>query len=185
MMKKKTTLLFLLIAPMLMAQSIFEKFESHESVSYVSISPRLFQMMASMNIDDTDPEAQEFFELVNNINSFKLLRTDDDQISKEFTIWVDQHTSSKKLEELMRVRDGGSKVNFYIKSGKDAERVEELLMLVCDAEIPDMDVNLEPQTVLMVIKGNIDLERISALTKKMNLPASDKLNKLKNRDTNE
>ena len=184
-MKKKITLLLLLIAPMLMAQSIFEKFESHESVSYVSISPRLFQMMASMNIDDSDPEAKEFFELVNNINSFKLLRTDDDQISKEFTVWVDQHTSAKKLEELMRVRDGGSKVNFYIKSGKDAERVEELLMFVCDAEIPDVDVDIKPQAVLMVIKGDIDLERISALTKKMDLPGSDELKKLKKKDKNE
>lgn len=171
-------------SPILLAQSVFDKFENHESVSYMSFSPRLFQMMASMNIDNNDPEAQEFFELVNNINSFKLLRTDDQQISKEFIVWVDKQAKSNNLEELMRVRDGGSKVNFYIKSAKDSERVEELMMLVSDAEIPDVNIDIKPQTVLLVIKGDIDLERISALTKKMDIPGSDELNKLNDHENN-
>lgn len=184
-MKKKITLLLILIGPILMAQSIFDKFESHESVSYVSISPRLFQMMASINIDESDAESMNLSELANNINSFKLLRTENDQISKEFADWVDRHASSKNLEELMRVRDGSTKVKFYVKSSKNVKRVEELLMLVSDAEIPDVDVDIKPQTVLLVIKGNIDLDRISVLTKKMNLPGSDELNKLNENDQNE
>lgn len=183
-MRNIVAIFIFLISPVLVAQSVFEKFENHESVSYMSVNPRLFQMMASMNIDDNDPEAQEFFELANSINSFKLLRTDDRQISNEFIVWVDQQTSSKKLEQLMLVRDGNSKVNFYVKSAKDSERIEELLMLVSDAEIPNVDVEIKPQTVLMVIKGDIDLERISALTKKMDLPGSDDLKNL-NKNKNE
>lgn len=184
-MKNIVAMLILLICPVLVAQSVFEKFENHESVSYMSISPRLFQMMANMNIDDKDPEAQEFFELANSINSFKLLRTDDQQISNEFVVWVDQQASSKKLEQLMHVRDGDSKVNFYIKSAKDSERIEELLMLVSDTEIPNVNIEIKPQTILMVIKGDIDLERISSLTKKMDLPGSDDLKNLNNNKKNE
>ena len=51
----KTIFLFVLIAPFMMAQPIFDKYQSNDQVTYVSISPRMFQMLANMNIDDSNP----------------------------------------------------------------------------------------------------------------------------------
>ena len=72
----KTTFLFLLIAPMLMAQSIFDTYQTNDRVTYVSISPQMFSMLSKLNINVEDPEAQEFIELVTQIKTFKLLRID-------------------------------------------------------------------------------------------------------------
>ncbi len=37
---------------MMMAQSVFDTYKSNERVTYVSISPQMFSMLAKLNIDD-------------------------------------------------------------------------------------------------------------------------------------
>ena len=44
----------------MMAQSVFDTYKSNERVTYVSISPQMFSMLAKLNIYDTEPEAKEF-----------------------------------------------------------------------------------------------------------------------------
>ena len=65
----KTIFLFLLIAPMIIAQSIFDTYKTNDRVTYVSISPQMFSILAKLNINIEDPEAQEFIELVNKIKT--------------------------------------------------------------------------------------------------------------------
>ena len=93
----KTTFLFLLIAPMLMAQSIFDTYQTNDQVTYVSISPQMFSMLSKLNINVEDPEAQEFIELVTQIKTFKLLRTDDPSISTTFSDWTQAYVNENKL----------------------------------------------------------------------------------------
>ena len=54
----------------------------------------MFSMLAKLNINIEDPEAQEFIELVTQIKTFKLLRTDDQDISPIFSDWT--HTYVKR-----------------------------------------------------------------------------------------
>jgi hypothetical protein len=89
---------------MLMAQSIFETYQTNDRVTYVSISPQIFSMLAKLNINVEDPEAQEFIELVTQIKTFKLLRTDDPSISTTFSDWTKTYVNENKLVELMQVR---------------------------------------------------------------------------------
>jgi hypothetical protein len=175
----KTIFLFVLIAPFMMAQPIFDKYQSNDQVTYVSISPRMFQMLANMNIDDSNPDAKEFFELVSSIETFKLLRTDDAAISNHLSQWTQTYVNANNLSELMQVQEDDSKVNFYALPSQDSLFVKELLMLVTEQESSIIDPSLSPQTVLLFIKGNIDLEKIASLTKELNLPASEDLKKLK------
>jgi hypothetical protein len=79
----------------------------------------------------------------------------------------------------MQVQEDDSKVNFYALPSQDSLFVKELLMLVTEQESSIIDPSLSPQTVLLFIKGNIDLEKIASLTKELNLPASEDLKKLK------
>ncbi len=183
-MKKNILMLMLLTTPVLLGQSIFDKYEVNNEVSFFSISPRMFQMLASMEIETSDPEADQFLKLVANIESFKVLRTDDDNISKDFINWVDSHSKKERLEELMRVRDQGNTVKFFVKEGEQKNYVKELLMCVSGAKMEGLPIGSEkPQTVLLMIRGNIALDQISQLTKKMDLPGSkelEELNKSKN-----
>lgn len=78
------------------------------------------------------------------------------------------------MEELMRVKDKDANVKFYIKQGRDDDHVSELLMLVTDLNEVEAD-GRKIETVLLSLTGDIDLNKINSLTKKMNLP--EELNK--------
>jgi len=165
-----------------MAQDIFAKYSESPDVTYVSIKPKMFQMLAKMDINTDDPEAQEYLNMVNSITSFKVITTGSKAISTDVSKWVQSRKSA--LEELMVVKDSGVNMTFYVKQGKDEDHVSEFLMFVdgLSAVTKDLDVNMngekrEFETVVVSLTGNIDLNQISKLTKKMNIQGSEHLEK--------
>lgn len=174
-MKKLIVLIVLSVLPMLsFGQSIFDKYEGNENVTFVSMQPKMFQMLAAISASTDDPEAQEFFTLVNSITSFKVITTEDAGIAKDLSKWV----GNSKLEELMRVRDGDSNVKFYVKEGKDENHVKELLMYVTGIKDVNVEVNGHGiETVLLSLTGDIDLRQVAKLTDKMDLPGGKQLGK--------
>ncbi|RSK39346.1 DUF4252 domain-containing protein [Mangrovimonas spongiae] len=167
-----------------MAQDIFAKYSENPEVTYVSIKPKMFQMLAKMDINTDDPEAQEYLNMVNSITSFKTIVTDNETISKDVVGWVTSRKSS--LSELMEVKDDGVEMKFYIKEGKDEDHVSEFLMFVnglsqvtkgADIEVNGKKRNVE--TVIVSLTGDIDLNQISRLTKKMNIPGGEHLEEKK------
>ncbi len=174
-MKKLIILIVLSFLPMLsFSQSIFDKYEGNEKVTFVSMQPKMFQMLAAISASTDDPEAQEFFNLVNSITSFKVITTEDSVIASDLNKWV----ASSPLDELMRVRDGDSNVKFYVKEGKDENHVKELLMFVTGIKDVDVQVNGHGiETVLLSLTGDIDLRQVAKLTDKMDLPGGKQLGK--------
>lgn len=164
------------------AQNVFNKYSDNENVTYVSIKPKMFQMLAKMDINTNDPEAQEYINMVNSITSFKTMATDDKDISSDIVKWVKSRSTS--LEELMVVKDNGVNMTFYIKEGKDEDHVSELLMFINGLEAVTKNSNIEVngkkrtvETVVISITGDIDLNQISKLANKMDLPGGDELEK--------
>lgn len=184
-MKKTLVLMVMAIVFMpltAMAQnSIFEKYSTNPDVTYVSIKPKMFQMLAKMDVNTDDPEAKQYIDMVNSITSFKTLATDNKSISSDLMSWAKKRISS--LEELMEVKDNGVSMKFYVKEGRDADHVSELLMFVdgiSNAMSNSVEVNGKKrkfETVLVSLTGDIDLNQISKLTQKMNIPGGDKLDK--------
>lgn len=176
----KSTFLLLLIAPMMMAQSIFDTYQANDQVTYISISPQMFSMLAKININVEDKEAQEFIELVSQIKTFKLLRTEDPSISTAISDWTQTYVSDNKLSELMQVREDETTVYFYALRSDQDNIVDELVMLVQEEDEVRDRLKVEPQTVVLLVQGSIDLYQIASLTQKLDLPAGDELKKLKN-----
>jgi hypothetical protein len=181
-MKKSLTLLALtlLLTSTSMAQDIFSKYSDNGKVSYVSIKPKMFQLLAKMDINTDDPEAQQYLDMVNSITSFKTLATQDKAIALDLAKWV--KGQSTKLEELMKVKDNGVQMTFYVKQGKDENHVSELIMFVDGLTdlTKSANVNINGQnrsidTVVISLTGDIDLNQISKLTSKMNLPGGSAL----------
>ncbi len=184
---KKSLIVFafaILLMPLTaMAQNdIFAKYSDNSDVTYVSIKPKMFQMLAKMDIESDDKESQGYIDMVNSITSFKTIATDNKAIAGDITKWVKSRSNS--LEELMEVKDDGMIVKFYVKEGKDSDHVAELLMFVngLEAMMKDSEVTINGkkrsiETVVISLTGNIDLNQVSKLTKQMNLPGGDKLDK--------
>ncbi|GAA4951667.1 DUF4252 domain-containing protein [Algibacter agarivorans] len=165
-----------------MAQKdIFEKYNDNADVTYVSIKPKMFQMIAKMGINVEDAEARAYMDMVKSITSFKTIVTDNESISTDISKWVKSRSGG--LEELMEVKDEGTEVKFYVKEGKDADHVKELLIFVngIDKVMEDkIEINGKErkiETVIVSLTGDINLNEISKLTDKMNIPGGKHLNK--------
>ena len=185
----KNKLIVLVMAIMLipltgMAQKdIFEKYSDNADVTYVSIKPKMFQMIAKMGINVEDAEAKAYMDMVKSITSFKTIVTDNQMISADISKWVKSRSGG--LEELMEVKDDGTEVKFYVKEGKDADHVKELLIFVngidkmMDDKIEINGKERKIETVVVALTGDIDLNEISKLTDKMNIPGGSHLEKKK------
>ena len=160
-------LMALLMTPLTsMAQDIFAKYDGNPDVTYVNVKPKMFQILAKMDIDTDDPEAQEYLEMVKSITSLRAVVTGELAISNDITTWV--NSKSRDLEELMEVRDNGAVVKFYIKEGKEEDHVEELLIFVngLSNQMNDSDVKMngkerKVETVVVSLTGNIDLNKFN------------------------
>uniref|UniRef100_UPI004049EFB9 DUF4252 domain-containing protein n=1 Tax=Gelidibacter sp. TaxID=2018083 RepID=UPI004049EFB9 len=184
-MKKLIILTAIVLAPLTsIAQSFFTKYEDLKGVTSGVINQKMFSMIASMNIESDDPEAQAFLDMAKKIQSVKILTTGDKTISSNLSADVEKHISSSNLEELMRFKDGDQNVKFFVKSGKDENHVKELLMHITGLKEvtkgADIKVNGEKrdiETVVVSIVGDIDLRQISKMTSKMNIPGGEQLEK--------
>ena len=163
---------------MMLAQSVFETYKSNERVNYVSISPQMFSMLAKLNIDNKDPESKEFLELVTQINTFKLLRTDEPIISDDFSDWTQEYAKTNQLSELMQVREDQTTVYFFATLSAKENIVNQLVMLAQE-DNDKAALGYRNQTVLLYIDGKIDLVRIASLVQKLDIPGGKELNKLK------
>ncbi|SEQ51880.1 protein of unknown function [Hyunsoonleella jejuensis] len=185
--KMRTKLIVFVMAIMLlpltgMAQKdVFDKYSDDPNVTFVNIKPKMFQMLAKINIDVDDPEAQAYMDMVKSITSFKTIVTDNSAISADISKWVKGRSS--KLEELMEVKDDGTEVKFFVQEGRDADHVKELLIFVTgiDKKMDDkIEINGKErkiETVVVSMTGDIDLNEISKLTQKMNIPGGEHLEK--------
>jgi len=169
-MKKYILITVMALLPLAgFSQSVFDKFEDLDDVTTVIVNKSMFNLLAKMDIETDDPEAQEFISIVNSLKSLKVFTTENKKIGDDMKSSVESYLSSSKMEELMRIKDKDANVKFYIKEGKDADHVSELLMFVTGMK--NVEANGQRfETVILSLTGDIDLNNISSLTKKMNLP---------------
>ena len=169
-MKKYILIVVLAVLPLAgFSQSLFDKYEDLDEVTTVVVNESMFRLLSKIDVEVDDPEAKEFMEIAQSLKSLKVFTTEDKGIGTDMKTAVDKYLKSSSLEELMRIKDKDANVKFYIKSGKDEDHVSELLMFVTG--IKDVEANGRKfETVLLSLTGDIDLNKINSLTKKMNLP---------------
>ena len=120
-------------------------------------------------IDTKDKEGQQFMALVKKLDNLKVFMTLNDRKSNEMKLTADKFVKSAGLDELMRINEKGKNVKIYVKSGAGESQIKELMMFI--------EGSGKEQSVLMSLTGNFDLDELSVLTDKMNLPGGSDLKK--------
>lgn len=171
-MKKFLIITVIALIPLVGAsQSLFDKYEDLDNVSAVVVNKSMFNLLSKIDVEVDDPEAQDFMDIAKSLKNLKVFITEDKAISADMLKSMNSYLKTAKLEELMRVKDKDANVKFYIKEGKDADHVSELLMFVTGIHNTDIEMNGRKfETVLLSLTGDIDLNKIGSLTNKMNLP---------------
>ena len=98
-----------------------------------------------------------------------IFTTKNSKVEADMKNTADKYIKTAGLEELMRVNDGGRNVKISVKSGATDSQIRELLMYVDGAK--------KDETVLLSLTGNFDINEISVLTDKMQLPGGADLKK--------
>lgn len=179
-MKKIAIIIAMAIAPIISwGQNAFDSFENKKDVTALVVSKNMFKLLSKMDLNSSDPEAQAYLSMVDNLDNIKIFTTENIDVSKQMNEAVEKYvSSSKNLGELMRVKDKGQNIKFYSKEGKSDNFVSELLM-----HLEGM-VDGKPTTVIMSITGNIDLKQISKLTADLKVPGSEQLKNIDKKKTN-
>jgi hypothetical protein len=168
-MKNLLILLFSLFTGSLVAQAdavtkFFKSYVDDDRFSTVYISPKMFQLVSKIKINDMDADLQQ---LLKNIQGLHILST---HVSpKTFYKEAVSKINTKEYEELMKVRDEGEDVLFLTKTDATGNKITELLMLVGG----------EDEFSLISFVGDLDLEKIGRLGKSLNIDGSEHLGKLK------
>lgn len=170
MTKFVTTLVVFLISTVLFGQSAFDKFDGQEEVSTIIVNKKMFEMMGKVKMDTNDKEAQQYLNLIKKLDNLKVFVTSNPKITTDMRATADKYLKTAGLEELMRMSDGGKNVRIYMRAGAKESEVRELFMFMEGGP-------KDKETVLLSLTGNFDLDEISALTEKMNLPGGDDLKK--------
>jgi hypothetical protein len=167
MRKLLLSIVLVLSATTFFAQSVFDKFEDQDGITTVIVNKKMFSLLSKMEVNDK--QEQEYVNLIKKLDNLKVFVTQSDKKSDEMKAVFDKYIKTASLEELMRVNEKGKSVKIFVKSGATDSQIKELLMFVEGIG--------QEETVLMSLTGDFDLEELSVLTDKMNLPGGDDLKK--------
>lgn len=163
------TLVFAFVTTTFYAQSAFDKYDGQDDVTSVIVNKKMFDLMSKVKVDASDKEMQQYISLIKKLDYLKVFTTKNPKIEADMKASADKYVKSAGLEELMRVNDSGRNVKILVKSGASDTQVKELLMFIDGAK--------NEETVLLSLTGNFDINEISVLTDKMQLPGGSDLKK--------
>ncbi|MEO8535739.1 MAG: DUF4252 domain-containing protein [Flavobacterium sp.] len=163
------TLVFTFVTTIFYGQGAFDKFDGQDDVTSVIVNKKMFDLMSKVKVDATDKETQQYIKLIKKLDYLKVFTTKNSKVEAEMKASADKYIKTAGLEELMRVNDSGKNIRILVKSGASDTQVKELLMFIDGAK--------NEESVLLSLTGNFDLNEISVLTDKMQLPGGSDLKK--------
>ena len=139
----------------------FNKYIDDTKFSAVYISPKMFNMVSKIEIEDMEPELQE---VIRSMKGLRILHTE--QNAMQYYNEALKTINTNEYELLLTARDEGENVRFMVR--ENGGFVQELLMIVGG----------EKNFALMSFIGNIDLKKIGKLAKALDIDNLEYLNKL-------
>lgn len=167
---KKIAIVLLLISGTFLgnAQSVLDKYDGQSSVSSVVVNKKMFELMSKVKMESKEDQA--YLNLIKKLDNLKVFKTSNAKTTADMRVTVEKYLATAGLEELMRVNENGKNAKIYIKSSAGTTQVKELLLFIEGTGMKGTE------TVLMSLTGDFDINEISLLTKRMNLPGGEVLN---------
>jgi hypothetical protein len=145
----------------------FIKYQDDTSFSQVTVSGKMFNMMANLSGDT--PEEKEMIQAISKIKGLRILSKSETRNSRELYKEAIAMIPSKEFEELMSIRDKDKDMKFYTK--ESGGKISELVMVMGGNE----------EFMVMTIFGEIDLKEISKIGKAVKIDGLDNLEKIKDK----
>ncbi len=149
-------------------EKFFNQYMDDEAFTVVHVTPKMFQMIAKLDIKDKDYADAKA--VLQDLKGLWILTTDNNVKSPQLYKEAASKINTQEYELLMTVRDKGSNVRFWTKESGGI--INELLMLVGE---PD-------EFTLISFVGKIDLDKISKLANKVEINGMEHLKTVKKKN---
>jgi len=145
----------------------FTKYQSDESFSQVTISGKMFSMMANLSGDTEEEKAM--INSISKIKGLKILSKSEARNSRELYKEAISMIPTNNFEELMSIRDKDKDMKFFTKEA--GGKISELVMVMGGNE----------EFMVLSLFGEIDLKDISKIGKSVNIDGLENLEKVKDK----
>lgn len=143
---------------------LFNNYYDDENFTKISVSSKMFELFT--NIEPGDENEEEIIEAISKLKGLKVIAADSIGNSKKLYSDAVNKISKDGYDELMEVKDAQEDMKFMIKE-KDGI-IDELVMVVGGNK----------SFFVMSLYGEIDLKKISKLSKSMNIKGMEHLKQL-------
>ena len=163
--------LCLMAAPLSMAaqnyaiEKFFNQYMDDEAFTVVHVTPKMFQMIAKLDIKDKDYTTAK--EVLQDLRGLWILTSENNPKAQQLYKEATSKINTTEYELLMTVRDKGSNVRFWTKESNGI--INELLMLVGEAD----------EFTLISFVGKIDLDKIAKMSNKIKIDGMEHLKSVK------
>lgn len=148
---------------------LYSKYAGEKGVTSINISPEMFGMLSSWDMDDSSDNAKEAQNVMEQLSGLKMLvyEADSGQTNEALMKEVHQLSKVKGFSEMMSVDSEDEVVKFLVKK-EDNGKVSEMLMIVLG----------DGEAVVMSMTGNLDMSTISGISKSLDIDGMENLDKL-------
>jgi Domain of unknown function (DUF4252) len=146
----------------------FTKYQTDESFSQVTISGKMFSMMA--NIEGDTEEEKAMINTISKIKGLKILSKSEARNSRELYKEAISMIPTNSFEELMSIRDKDKDMKFFTK--ESGGKISELVMVMGGNE----------EFMVLTLFGEINLKDISKIGKSVNIEGLENLEKVNDKD---
>ena len=161
-MKKYFTLFFttvlLFVFSTTQAQDVFSKFEKQKNMNNVVVTKKMFDLMANVKVDLSNPQEKAYFDLIKKLELLRVFNSKDEQTGTDLKNTTNAYTSTGKYKKLKDNTPNGPTT--YINKEGNENNIQEFILLKSKGVI----------TTVVIVKGQFSLSELNILSKKMDLP---------------
>lgn len=161
-MRKIIVLIAFIVAPLVAnAQSFFDSLENMDGVDMVVVTKDAFELLNKFKPKDVkDNEVMKTFEMINDLNEFKMFSSNNKDIANKMEGMVNDAIKKHNLTELMRLKEDDSRIKIYVKATKNKDFVSEVLMFIKGLDKQTKGIS---ESLIVSLTGNIDINKMSDL----------------------
>lgn len=111
-MKKINLIILAILLPFMAGAQNFDKYENMKDVDAIVVTSKMFKLLTKIDLNADDPETQAYIDLIENLQEMRVLSTTQENVRQQMASDVAGFLKNSKMEELMRVSEGGKTVKF-------------------------------------------------------------------------